>query len=115
MIKPQMEARANDLDRGIDDGSANSGSDGASQSSPAVAAQQKQELSNYNFKAAAAALNAQTNQSVPKPSPSAPIPPLQVLLHLPAKNPSRSPLRMEGHRQKRVLKFPQIGSHHMPN
>src|ERR1700733_11211276 len=50
---------------------------GASQSSPAVTAQQKQELSNYNFKAAAAALNAQTNQSVPKPSPSAPIPPLQ--------------------------------------
>src|ERR1700738_1586482 len=28
MIKPQMEARANDLDRGIDDGSANSSSDG---------------------------------------------------------------------------------------
>lgn len=51
---------------------------GASQSSPAVTAQQKQELSNYNFKAAAAALNAQTNQSVPKPSPSVPIPPLQV-------------------------------------
>ena len=51
---------------------------GASQSSPAVTAQQKQELSNYNFKAAAAALNAQTNQTVPKPSPSTPIPPLQV-------------------------------------
>jgi len=51
---------------------------GASQSSPAVTAQQKQELSNYNFKAAAAALNAQTSQTVPKPSPSAPIPPLQV-------------------------------------
>ena len=51
---------------------------GASQSSPAVTAQQKQELSNYNFKAAAAALNAQTNQAVPKPSPSTPIPPLQV-------------------------------------
>jgi type IV secretion system protein TrbG len=51
---------------------------GASQSSPAATAQQKQELSNYNFKAAAAALNAQTNQSVPKPSPSVPIPPLQV-------------------------------------
>src|SRR5271170_3487040 len=28
MIKPQMEAQANDLDRGIDNGSANSGSDG---------------------------------------------------------------------------------------
>src|ERR1700734_200950 len=51
---------------------------GASQSSPAVTAQQKQELSNYNFKAAAAALNAQTNQAVPKPSPSTPIPPVQV-------------------------------------
>ena len=51
---------------------------GASQSSPAVTAQQKQELSNYNFKAAAAALNAQTNQAVPKLSPSTPIPPLQV-------------------------------------
>ena len=48
---------------------------GAPQSSPAVTAQQKQELSNYNFKAAAAALNAQTSQTVPKPSPSAPIPP----------------------------------------
>jgi len=51
---------------------------GASQSSPAVTAQQKQELSNYNFKAAAAALNAQTNQGTPKPSSSTPIPPLQV-------------------------------------
>jgi type IV secretion system protein TrbG len=51
---------------------------GASQSSPPVTAQQKQELSNYNFKAAAAALNAQTNQGTPKPSPSTPIPPLQV-------------------------------------
>ena len=51
---------------------------GASQSSPAGKAQQKQELSNYNFKAAAAALNAQTNQAVPKPSPSTQIPPLQV-------------------------------------
>ena len=51
---------------------------GASQSSPSVTAQQKQELSNYNFKAAAAALNSQTNQAVPKPSLSTPIPPLQV-------------------------------------
>src|SRR6202050_77413 len=54
------------------------GAMGGSQPSPAVTAQQKQELSNYNFKAAAAALNAQTNQAVPKPSPSTPIPPLQV-------------------------------------
>ena len=54
------------------------GATGVSQSSPAVTAQQKQELSNYNFKGAAAALNAQTNQAVPKPSPSTPIPPLQV-------------------------------------
>jgi type IV secretion system protein TrbG len=51
---------------------------GASQLSPTVTARQKQELSNYNFKAAAAALNAQTNQAVPKPNPSTPIPPLQV-------------------------------------
>src|SRR6202008_3037384 len=51
---------------------------GASQSSPALTAQQKQELSKYNFKAAAAALNAQTNQAVPKSSPSIPIPPLPV-------------------------------------
>jgi len=53
------------------------GATGSSQQSPALTAQQ-QELSHYNFKAAAAALNAQTSQSVPKPSPSAPIPPLQV-------------------------------------
>jgi P-type conjugative transfer protein TrbG len=51
---------------------------GASQPSPAVTAEQKQELSNYNFKGAAAALNSQTNQGVPKPSPSTPILPLQV-------------------------------------
>jgi hypothetical protein len=36
---------------------------GASQSSPAVTAQQKQELSNYNFKAAAAALNGPNKSS----------------------------------------------------
>jgi len=54
------------------------GATGVSQSSPAVTAQQKQELSNYNFKGAAAALNSQTNQAVPKPSPSTPIPNLQV-------------------------------------
>jgi type IV secretory pathway VirB9-like protein len=54
------------------------GAPGVSQSSPAVTSQQKQQLSNYNFKAAAAALNAQTSQAAPKPSPSTPIPPLQV-------------------------------------
>jgi type IV secretion system protein VirB9 len=54
------------------------GATGGSQPSPAVTAQEKQELSNYKFKAAAAALNAQTNQSAPKPNPSTPIPPLQV-------------------------------------
>jgi P-type conjugative transfer protein TrbG len=54
------------------------GATGVSQPSPAVTAQEKQELSNYKFKAAAAALNAQTNPSVPKPNPSTPIPPLQV-------------------------------------
>jgi P-type conjugative transfer protein TrbG len=54
------------------------GATGGSQPSPAVTAQEKQELSKYKFKAAAAALNAQTNQSVPKPNPSTPIPPLQV-------------------------------------
>jgi P-type conjugative transfer protein TrbG len=54
------------------------GATGVSQPSPAVTAQEKQELSNYKFKDAAAALSAQTNQSVPKPNPSTPIPPLQV-------------------------------------
>src|SRR4030081_2093589 len=54
------------------------GATGGSQPAPAVTAQQKQELSHYNFKAAAAALNAQKTQSVPKTSPSTPIPPLQV-------------------------------------
>src|SRR3984957_1746585 len=54
------------------------GATGVSQSSPAVTSQQKQQLSNYNFKGAVAALNAQTNQAAPKPSPSTPIPPLQV-------------------------------------
>ena len=54
------------------------GATGVSQSSPAITAQQKQELSNYNFKDAAAALKSQTNQAVPKSSPSTPIPPLQV-------------------------------------
>src|ERR1700690_4430225 len=54
------------------------GTTGVSQSSPAVTAQQKQELSNYNFKGAVAALNSQANQAAPKPGPSTPIPPLQV-------------------------------------
>src|ERR1700692_2036148 len=54
------------------------GATGVPQPSPAVTAQEKQELSNYKFKAAAAALNAQTNQSVPKPNPSTPITPLHV-------------------------------------
>jgi type IV secretion system protein TrbG len=54
------------------------GATGASQPPPAVTAQEKQELSKYKFKAAAAALNAQTNQSVPKLNPSTAIPPLQV-------------------------------------
>src|ERR1700722_808310 len=54
------------------------GATGVSQSSPAVTAQQKQELSNYNFKGAVAALNSQANQAAPKPGPSTPIPPLQV-------------------------------------
>jgi type IV secretion system protein TrbG len=50
----------------------------APQSAPALTAQQKQELSTYNFKGAGATLNAQTNQPVPKPSSLTPIPPLQV-------------------------------------
>ena len=48
------------------------------QSAPALTAQQKQELSTYNFKGAGAALNEQANQPAPKPSSLAPIPPLQV-------------------------------------
>jgi type IV secretion system protein VirB9 len=60
---------------------ATSGAAGATapaQSAPALTAQQKQEMSTYNFKGAGAALNAQANQSVPKPSSLTPIPPLQV-------------------------------------
>jgi type IV secretion system protein TrbG len=53
------------------------GATGSSQSSPTVTAQQ-QELSKYKFKAASAALNAQTGQTAPKPSPLIPIPPLQI-------------------------------------
>jgi type IV secretion system protein VirB9 len=48
------------------------------QSAPALTPQQKQELSTYNFKGAAAALEAQANQPVPKPSSLTPIPPLKV-------------------------------------
>jgi type IV secretion system protein VirB9 len=48
------------------------------QSAPALTPQQKQELSTYNFKGAAAALEAQENQPVPKRSPLTPIPPLKV-------------------------------------
>jgi type IV secretion system protein VirB9 len=48
------------------------------QSAPALTPQQKQELSTYNFKGASAALEAQANQPVSKPSPLAPIPPLKV-------------------------------------
>ena len=54
------------------------GSTGSSQPSPAVTAQQQQELSKYNFKAASAVLKAQTGQTAPKPSALTPIPPLQV-------------------------------------
>src|SRR5271170_8234404 len=50
----------------------------APQPAPALTAQQKQALSTYNFKGAGAALNAQVNQSVQKPSALTPIPPLQV-------------------------------------
>jgi type IV secretion system protein VirB9 len=54
------------------------GAAGASKPSPDVTAQQKQELSQYNFKAANAALNAQSKQQAPQPSPLTPIPALQV-------------------------------------
>jgi len=48
------------------------------QSAPALTPQQKQELSTYDFKGAAAALEAQANQPAPKPSPLTPIPTLKV-------------------------------------
>ena len=54
------------------------GATAAPQPVPALTAQQKQELSTYNFKSAGAALNAQTNQAAKKPTPLTPIPPLQV-------------------------------------
>jgi type IV secretion system protein VirB9 len=60
---------------------ATSGAAGATapaQSAPALTAQQKQELSTYNFKGAGATMNAQANQPVPKPGLLTPIPPLQV-------------------------------------
>jgi type IV secretion system protein VirB9 len=50
----------------------------SAQTAPALTPQQKQELSTYNFKGAAAALEAQDNQSTLKPSPLTPIPPLKV-------------------------------------
>jgi type IV secretion system protein TrbG len=54
------------------------GATAAPQPVPALTAQQKQELSTYNFKSAGAALNAQTNQPAKRPTPLTPIPPLQV-------------------------------------
>jgi type IV secretion system protein VirB9 len=48
------------------------------QSAPALTPQQKQELSTYDFKGAAAALEAQANQPAPKPSPLTPIPTLKI-------------------------------------
>jgi P-type conjugative transfer protein TrbG len=54
------------------------GAAAAPQPVPALTAQQKQELSTYNFKSAGAALNAHTDQPAKKPIPLTPIPPLQV-------------------------------------
>jgi P-type conjugative transfer protein TrbG len=45
---------------------------------PALTAQQKQDLSTYDFKSAGAALDAQTSQPVKKQIPLTPIPPLQL-------------------------------------
>jgi type IV secretion system protein VirB9 len=50
----------------------------SAQTAPALTPQQKQELSTYDFKGAAAALEAQGNQSALKPSPLTPIPPLKA-------------------------------------
>jgi len=58
--------------------SAAAGATAAAQSAPALTPQQKQELSTYDFKGAAAALEAQANQPAPKPSPLTPIPTLKV-------------------------------------
>jgi hypothetical protein len=64
----------------------------SAQTAPALTPQQKQELSTYDFKGAAAALEAQNNQSALKPSPLTPIPPLKVPPivsgTVPAQNPS---------------------------
>jgi type IV secretion system protein VirB9 len=48
------------------------------QSAPALTPQQKQELSTYDFKGAGAALEAETNAPVSKPTRLTPIPPLKV-------------------------------------
>jgi type IV secretion system protein VirB9 len=58
--------------------SAAAGATAAAQSAPALTPQQKQELSTYDFKSAAAALEAQANEPAPKPSPLTPIPTLKV-------------------------------------
>jgi type IV secretion system protein VirB9 len=58
--------------------SAAAGATAAAQSAPTLTPQQKQELSTYDFKGAAAALEAQANQPAPKPSPLTPIPVLKV-------------------------------------
>jgi type IV secretion system protein VirB9 len=64
----------------------------SAQTTPALTPQQKQELSTYDFKGAAAALEAQNNQPALKPSPLTPIPPLKVppivSRTVPAQNPS---------------------------
>ena len=54
------------------------GATASAQTAPALTPQQKQELSTYDFKGAATALEAQANQPAPKPGPLTPIPPLTV-------------------------------------
>lgn len=54
------------------------GATGVSKPAPSDTAQQKQELSTYNFKAAENALKAQGQNTASKPTPLTPIPPLQV-------------------------------------
>lgn len=51
---------------------------GVAQTASSATAQQKQDLSAYNFKAAESALNGQGQAANPKPTPLTPIPPLQV-------------------------------------
>ena len=106
------------------------GATAAPQPAPALTAQQKQELSTYNFKGAGAALNAQTNQPAQKPSPLTPIPPLQVP-PIASRNPSgqssagrrsgrqrlggpseleASPCRIERRRGERGGGFPSMGN-----